>query len=319
MIVTFSIAVINVIVFLFQKNLPENFSFLPAALIKNPYSLITSIFMHSGVYHLLINMFGLLMFGLLLEREIGGKKWLFVYIISGVIGNLGYLVFGENPFVPAVGASGAIFGLIGALAVIKPKLVIYTPYGPLPMAAAAIMWGITEFISSLNIDNIAQSAHIFGLLGGALISFLYVKKFYKVVYPFGILIIFLTLLFSLNLESEIRGYKPNCEIIEKIEKINFKFYYLKCENNFFISKTSPKIGEINPAFYNNYFPLILKEIYGCEPNYSINLINKTVILNGSVCDYKFIARAKDCGYERFELIEIYKDKSISRFSCNILS
>ena len=108
------------------------------------WTIITSIFMHAGFFHLFVNMFSLFFLGGLVERIIGRKRFFWFYLVAGIFGSL-FFVFGAfaGQFVPrgdflfgsvddyAVGASGAIFGLLGLLAVLLPKKEIYLIVGPL--------------------------------------------------------------------------------------------------------------------------------------------------------------------------------------------
>jgi len=101
---------------------------------QNLWTILTSIFMHAGIFHLFFNMFSLFFVGRFLEKLIGKKRFFWVYIISGLIGSLffvlGGLIFG-GPNVAGVGASGAIFGILGVLAVLVPFSRIYLMAGPL--------------------------------------------------------------------------------------------------------------------------------------------------------------------------------------------
>src|SRR5437879_27394 len=76
------------------------------------WRLITAAFLHYGPFHLLMNMFVLYWFGSLLEERIGSGKFLMLYLVSGLAGSAGALLW--SPLVPTVGASGAIFGILGA-------------------------------------------------------------------------------------------------------------------------------------------------------------------------------------------------------------
>ncbi len=91
---------------------------------------------------------------------------------SGIIGNLGYLVTATNPQVPAIGASGAVYGVMGALAVIAPFLLVYV-YGflPLPMIVVAVLYGFADFAGLFVPTGIANGAHLGGMFAGATYGF----------------------------------------------------------------------------------------------------------------------------------------------------
>ena len=304
----------------------NEFAFMPADLLNKPYTIVTAIFLHSGVQHILLNMFGLFIFGSIVEQELNWKHWIFLYITSGIVGNLGYMIL-SNPFIPALGASGAIFGLMGAAAVLKPKQIIYTPYGPFPMLIAAIIWGITEIISFFGVDNIAQSAHIFGLVSGALIVYGYKKEANtKIFYP--ILAVLLAIIFAIaiGIPHEMVGFKPNitsCHLNESIEKINFKEYTYLCKDKFVISISYPTSSKIDPAKYYNRFPLMTEKFYTslfnnkCSAKINkVNIQNGTLHITGSICNYNFYDIAKNCGFERIELIQIYNEtQPITEINC----
>ena len=101
---------------------------------KTVWTFITSMFMHGSFFHIFANMFSLFFIGNFLERIIGKKRFFWVYMISGIVGGgffvLASLIFGGLD-VPAVGASGAIFGLLGVLAVLVPWSKVYLIVGPL--------------------------------------------------------------------------------------------------------------------------------------------------------------------------------------------
>ena len=139
------------------------------------YRLITSLFLHFGIQHLLNNMVMLGALGYQLENEIGRIKFLLIYFISGIGGNLCSLYWnvshGEQ--VISAGASGAIFGLMGALlyivAVNRGRLGRLSGRGVLIMVALSLYFGLT----SSGVDN---SAHIGGLIWGILITVLLYRR-----------------------------------------------------------------------------------------------------------------------------------------------
>lgn len=147
----------------------------PKEVFENYYfwTLLTSMFMHAGFAHLFFNMFSLFFIGKFLERIIGGKRFLWFYLISGVFAGfffsvlsyllgygLGEKVFG-NPSIIAVGASGALFGLLGILAVLTPRNRVYLIAGPLiAIVIQAIADNIINSSSILFLINIAASIYI---------------------------------------------------------------------------------------------------------------------------------------------------------------
>lgn len=118
-----------------EEFLISNFALSPLNIINGEklWTLITSIFLHGSFFHLFANMFSLFFIGIFLERLIGKRRFFLVYITAGVIGSIFFvlsgLIFKTN--LPGVGSSGAIFGLLGVLAVLVPFSRIYLILGPL--------------------------------------------------------------------------------------------------------------------------------------------------------------------------------------------
>jgi len=118
----------------------------PAAILagKNLWTFFTSMFAHAGLGHLFVNMFSLFFVGSFVEKLVGKKRFLIFYLASGIFAGLFFVVlsglFGSSligakifgiPSILGVGASGALFGLVGILAVLTPKTKVYLIVGPL--------------------------------------------------------------------------------------------------------------------------------------------------------------------------------------------
>ncbi len=91
-----------------------------AYIFKMPWQIFTSMFLHIEFWHFFVNMFVLLFFGSELERRLGSRRYTEIFIVSGLAGSLGYIIYANllNSYVPALGASAAIFGVFGCLAII---------------------------------------------------------------------------------------------------------------------------------------------------------------------------------------------------------
>ncbi len=157
----------------------EALIFQPDLLLSEPYRIISSIFLHGGLAHLFFNGFALFMFGPYLESIIGSRRFLVLFLSAGIVGSLFYwatFALGIIPPIPALGASGAIFGILGALAILRPNMIIYFWFFPMPMWQAAIAWIIIEFLGSFNpASGIASAAHLGGLFLGLAYGY-HVKK-----------------------------------------------------------------------------------------------------------------------------------------------
>ena len=155
----------------------EYFAFAPAYAFSRPWTFITSIFLHQpyicgdygcSIYlqHILFNMFALFIFGLYLESVVKPRDFLLIFFLSGIAGNLGYMLTASDPMIPAIGASGAIYGIIGALATLRPTAMIWISYVPMPMIAIAITWAVGELLGLFVPSSIAHAAHLGGLIFG---------------------------------------------------------------------------------------------------------------------------------------------------------
>ena len=136
---------------------------------------LSSIFLHGGLGHLAYNLFALLLFGSVLEKVIGGKKFLLVFFITGIFANLIAIKFYSS----SLGASGAIFGIIGALIIVRPWFMIWAFVMPMPLFIAGILWAFGDFVGAVSffsgnaIDNTGNIAHLSGMFLGFVFGFFY--------------------------------------------------------------------------------------------------------------------------------------------------
>ena len=134
----------------------------------------TYMFFHGDIWHVLINMFVLWMFGSELERVWGKKNFLRFYFITGIGSGLATMFFGLQSTIPIVGASGAIYGVLLAYGVMFPNRTVYL-YGIIPIKSIwfVIGIGVIAFFSSFNnFTNISHLTHLFGMI----IGYLYLKR-----------------------------------------------------------------------------------------------------------------------------------------------
>jgi len=123
------------------------------------YRLITAAFLHASMIHLLFNMLVLWFIGAPVEQAIGRGRFLAIYIVSGLAGSAGAIIFSPN--VVTVGASGAIFGILGAALVLEGQKNYVLGGQALGLIAV-------NLIFTFAIPNISIGGHIGGLIGGAL-------------------------------------------------------------------------------------------------------------------------------------------------------
>jgi membrane associated rhomboid family serine protease len=157
---------IIVAVFLLQSAFPYLTDEYALSGLGNPITLLTSLFLHGSISHLLGNLFALGLFGILLEQEIGTKKFLAVYFASGIIAGLVGVFFYSS----LIGASGAISGVLGMLAILRPRMLVWTYGVPMPMIFAAFFWLVLDIGGAFYPSTIANISHIAGLIFGAAIG-----------------------------------------------------------------------------------------------------------------------------------------------------
>ncbi|MCP2032999.1 membrane associated rhomboid family serine protease [Okibacterium sp. HSC-33S16] len=173
-VVTYSIIALTALVFLLQliPGLGITDRLLYAGLYSYPFAfepwrMLTTALVHSQnfILHVGLNMYSLWLFGQALEPMLGRARFLTLYVISAFAGSLGVL-FLSAPNQAVVGASGAIFGLMGAFLVIQRKL------GG-NMNGLLVLVGINLVIGFIPGTNVAWQAHVGGLIGGALVGLIY--------------------------------------------------------------------------------------------------------------------------------------------------
>lgn len=148
-----------------------------------PYQLVTHLFTHAGIAHILFNMFALWSFGTMLERIWGPKKFLFFYIICGLAAGGAQLLLSNAP---AVGASGAIMGVLAGFVYLFPNTELLIFPIPFPVKAKWAIGGfaVLDIFGAFNPtgDNIAHFAHLGGLIMGFILVIYWNKTDKKTFY-----------------------------------------------------------------------------------------------------------------------------------------
>ena len=178
--------IINIIVFVLmelsgQKNvLFQIFGLVPHAVLSE-YKLwqtCTYLFVHGGYLHILFNMFVLWIFGKDLEKDWGGKEFLIFYFLCGMGAGFFTVLISMNSFIPIVGASGAIYGLLAAYGFSYPNRVVYL-YGIFPLQVKYMVLGLgaIAFIASLSAErsNVSHITHLSGMIIGIIYIILNLK------------------------------------------------------------------------------------------------------------------------------------------------
>jgi membrane associated rhomboid family serine protease len=174
-----TILILCLISFVIQNIIGKNiyfsyFALVPSDILSRPWILITHMFLHADGLHILFNMMFLFFFGPELERRVGGKRFLLIYFISGLVAALGYsfwTLFILRTYGSAVGASGALFGIFACLAILAPDIVVFVYFIPMKITYALIFFALFDllFIGS-SFDLVARSAHLSGVLAGLVIG-----------------------------------------------------------------------------------------------------------------------------------------------------
>jgi len=151
---------------IFIPDIVTEYGLVSALVLERPWTLITKIFLHADWLHLIYNMIGLAVFGSILEKHVGSRPFLVIFFATGLAAGLGSLIF----YGSTIGASGAIFGVMGCLAVLHPRQLAWALGAPMPMLAAAVLWAVLDFALFFSADNVAHASHLIGLAAGAVIG-----------------------------------------------------------------------------------------------------------------------------------------------------
>jgi membrane associated rhomboid family serine protease len=173
--VTWALIAVNVAVFIAGEISPSFGNEIIRRAAQHPvlvdagewWRLFTTMFLHASILHILFNMYALWLFGPVLERRFGSASFSALYLAAGIAGGTLYQLVGPEAW--AVGASGAIFGLFGALLAASYRQ-RHTRAGALVFRQLAILLAINLLLAFLPGSNIAWQAHIGGLTAGALIG-----------------------------------------------------------------------------------------------------------------------------------------------------
>ena len=158
------------------------FALNPISFIWKPWQLVTYMFMHGGIAHLFFNMYTLYIFGSVLERVWGTKKFLIFYFVTGIGAGLVHIAFQylTGMFALTVGASGAIYGILMGYAMLYPDSVLTLIFPPISLKAkwfVLVFAGIELLLGVTGTQaGVAHFAHLGGLVFGFLMIWYWKKK-----------------------------------------------------------------------------------------------------------------------------------------------
>ena len=207
---TVTLILINVIIFFFTiiyglDHSINEFGFRPSSFLEGKvYTIITSMFIHAGLEHIFFNMIALFLLGTSLEKKVSSGKYLLVYFLGGIIGNLVMLIpFLFSPDTVGVGASGAISALVGLGMFICPgKLVIFPSIIPLPFVVAGALYFLIT-VSNVLVPSdyqVGYPVHMMGIIVGSIFGLFWSENWKRSLLIFIVaLILILSLPYILDL------------------------------------------------------------------------------------------------------------------------
>lgn len=192
-IVTYTLIILNILVFFLEMSGGENFimkwAYIPSRFLANPGgewpTLFSSMFMHASLMHIAGNMLYLWIFGDNVEDKFGKVKFIIFYLLSGVAAAFAQTLFNPSSSIPNVGASGAIAGVLGAYILMFPQGKVNVLLGrsitQMPAIIVIGLWFALQFMSGVSsaasanadVGGVAYMAHIGGFLAGFAIAFLF--------------------------------------------------------------------------------------------------------------------------------------------------
>ena len=160
-----------ILMFIIQSVIPQSTDFL---LLNSDswvqvWRFLTSIFAHGSLVHLMYNLFALALFGSILEKFIGSKKFLLVFFASGIFAN----IIAINFYPASLGASGAVYGILGALTIMRPGMMVWAFGFPMPIFIAAILWITGGVLGLFMPSNTGHIAHLSGIAIGFILGMIY--------------------------------------------------------------------------------------------------------------------------------------------------
>jgi membrane associated rhomboid family serine protease len=195
-----NIIIINVLVWIAQLSLDSQYNITWKGALWpvsspsfEPYQVFTSMFLHAPsfemFFHILFNMFALFMFGRVLENVWGAKRFLFFYLACGVGASAAHLLMQQfmGGFVPTVGASGAVMGVMVAFGYLFPNTEMMIVPIPVPVKAkwvvvAYVLLDLFGGFGKIAGDNIAHFAHLGGAITGFIIVLIWNKTNRRTLY-----------------------------------------------------------------------------------------------------------------------------------------
>ena len=182
---TFALVMVNLVVFitqiLFYPFIDEILSLVPEQALSGAYwQFLSYMFLHSVTYpeHIILNMFLLLIFGFTIERALGVKRYLILYLVSGIGSAFFYMTVTGTMDVAMIGASGAVFGVMAAYGFMFPKEVVWVYKIPIPVILPIILLAVGEVLLwAFNLQpDIANIGHFGGIITGIILMMIWKRR-----------------------------------------------------------------------------------------------------------------------------------------------
>jgi len=156
---------------------------IPAIIWEKPWTIVTAMFVHSDLWHILFNMIALFFFGRTLVTLVGSGRFLLVYFVGGIVGNLLFYILNLSSFAPLVGASGAVYAIAGTLVVMVPNIrVALWGIIPMPLWVFVIIFLLILSLPPFVAVDVAWQAHLGGLVVGLIAGYFFRKKIPYIIY-----------------------------------------------------------------------------------------------------------------------------------------
>ena len=158
----------NVLMYFVQQTVPgltQALAFVPVAILSRPWTMVTYMFLHGGLSHILFNMIALYFFGSRVEQRLGPERFFALYFVGGISGAL--MSFAFEPYAPVIGASAGVFGVMLAFARFWPRDQIFI-WGIIPIEArwlVGISTAMALFGGFSGGGGVAHFAHLGGFVG----------------------------------------------------------------------------------------------------------------------------------------------------------
>jgi membrane associated rhomboid family serine protease len=169
---------INLVIFIAARindNVVIQLGLVPSLIGERPWTILTAMFVHYDIWHIFGNMLTLYYFGRVLSQLVGQNKFLLLYFGGGLLGNALYILLAPPQSI-AIGASGAIYAIAGALVVMMPTMrVAIWGILPLPLWMVILLFFVLWSLPNV-VPGIAWQAHIGGLVAGLIAGFFFRRR-----------------------------------------------------------------------------------------------------------------------------------------------